>query len=71
MVQYYNLKNYTYKLLSTSSSRYLDLGWYRFTGPQGGDMVNELMPLGSCSTAYPIWMNGNRYDLSPVAVNIA
>ena len=37
---------------------YTDIGWYRFTGPQGGDMVREPVDPGSCGTAYSIWMNG-------------
>ena len=37
--------------------RYIAMAWYRFTHDQ--DLYDEAPGLGSCSTVYPIWRNGN------------
>ncbi|XP_060080892.1 oncoprotein-induced transcript 3 protein-like [Ylistrum balloti] len=33
--------------------------WYRFTGFDGTDLVNNTVPSSRCGTDNPLWMNGN------------
>ncbi|XP_078683796.1 von Willebrand factor D and EGF domain-containing protein-like isoform X2 [Branchiostoma floridae x Branchiostoma belcheri] len=33
-------------------------GWYRFVSPAGGEMPTSCVPLESCGTRSPVWMDG-------------
>ena len=36
-------------------------GWYRVTSPLGGDIPTTCLPEGSCSTQYPVWLDGRDF----------